>query len=175
MPVFFNKKILFLSFLPLLLGVLSSCDQEKMDFCKGETDQKYTGAISELSPDLKRYKEDIITIDYQRLPASSESGEESKSRVVPMEHKFRLPKKEREKWQAWSEVELKKVQTYIDEVRGHAHESEKLEKISEHLKTAANQLVAFHGYCQQSRVDRMIASLKEVEQHRVQLKKLSCN
>lgn len=156
----------------LCMGLLSSCDQQKLELCKAESDKHYTNAISELAPDLKLYQENIITIDYQRLPASAL---EAKSSVLSLENRFRLSKKEREKWQAWSETELKKVQTYIDVVNGHRHESAQFERISEHLAKAANQLVAFHGFCQQSRVDRMVASLKEVEIQRQSLKKLTCN
>jgi hypothetical protein len=73
-------------------------------------------------------------------------------------------------WQRWSERHLITLQDTLDA----AGEAPQLEPMRAELSALANAMVAFHGYCEQGKLDRMISTLRSVQGTTLRLKRERC-
>jgi hypothetical protein len=153
---FFGPKLLIS--LALLLTFSSGCNSEFQDICTGKYDHQVTDAIAQLE-------------SFHRS-----LGPQAKSRALASLslESVSLDQGDRDHWKSWAETELKRIEAYIDWANLHREESPEGERTRRRLNETANHLVAFHGYCQQGRVDRMLDTLKTLEDERKEIQTLTC-
>ncbi|MFL5814352.1 MAG: hypothetical protein ACJ763_12305 [Bdellovibrionia bacterium] len=161
-------------FLGLMLISLSSCNTEMREICTGKYDHTVTDAISQLETHLNSdaaqravasFKEEA-SLPHAKLSSGLSSGLSSS-----------WSDDERDRWQSWSQSELKKVEAYLDWTYLHRDLGEggkDSEKTRRRLTDIANRLVAFHGYAQEGRVSRMLDTLKGIEADRKEVQLLVC-
>ncbi len=146
-------------FLGLMLIVLSSCHSELKEVCSAKNDSTFTDAISQIEPWRDSYLK-------KRSLASVPD--------IRPEPDFEMDQDERERWESWSQSQLKRVETYIDWANLHRAESSEIEMARRSLTDIANRLVAFHGYAEGGRVLRMLDTLKQVESDRQEVLAIVC-
>jgi pentatricopeptide repeat protein len=175
-------------FFVLMLISLSGCDADLRDFCSSSNDARLADAIvqiEKLRTDPSRPSRALASM----ASASSKRTEQNSGRGIgrigflagggspdPSElSRFSgLGEDDRDRWQSWSESELKTVETYLDWANLHREESADGEKVRRKLTEVANRLVAFHGYCQEGRVERMLQVLHSIESDRRQIRAVVC-
>jgi hypothetical protein len=175
-------------FLVLMLIFLSGCDADLKEFCSNSSDARLADAIAQiekLRTDPSRPSRALASI----ASASSIRTEQNSGRGIgkigflaggrrpdPSElSRFSgLSEDDRDRWQSWSESELKTVEAYLDWANLHREESADGEKVRRKLTEVANRLVAFHGYCQEGRVERMLQVLHTIESDRRQIRSVVC-
>lgn len=144
--------------------LLTGCHAELASYCSGQSGDELKSAIVALKPWRDAQTDERPS---GRAPASSGIPALAGAKALPAES--------REVWLVWAEKELKKAQTALDWVSIHRGEIPKERQVRADLSEAANQFVSFHGYCQQGRVDRMIASLEKLDRLREQIRTLGCH
>jgi len=77
---------------------------------------------------------------------------------------YSIAPEDRESWERWAEARLKEVERYID-LADEAHAS----GIKSDLSSMATEFVTFHGHARMGKLDRMIATLRRIDDnaHRV--------
>lgn len=158
-----NFRLSLCGFLGLALTFLSSCNPELAEVCSGKYDHSISDAITRIEPyrGMSAKPRSLASLEQVAQKEGAFSGANAAvSSTSPMDED------EREHWQAWAESELKRVEAYLDWANLHREESQKGEIARHRLKEAANRLVAFHGYSQAGRVERMLDTLHALEADR---------
>lgn len=159
-----NFHLVISGFLGLMLIFLSGCNSELSEVCSGKYDHAITDAMAQIEP----YR----NVDaHSRSLASLKVNAQTAQRVSMGEGSLNLPsgmptgmnEDERDHWQSWAEKEIKRVEVYIDWANLHREESPQGEVVRRRLTDVANRLVAFHGYSQAGRVERMLDVLKAID------------
>lgn len=78
---------------------------------------------------------------------------------------------DRKEWQGWAEDRLVEAQRYMDATMGESGQA----PVRAELSQIATDLVSFHGYAGQGKVDRMVLTLERMQGHSAKARGLACN
>lgn len=145
-----------------LIFLCCGCSHEFADFCSSGQPDPYQQAIAALSP----WKD---AIPYERM-----KEREIASVGDTIVKSVTLPTENRDQWMEWAETQLAQAERALDWVELHREEFPAETQLRSDLSNLSNELVGFHGYCQQGRVGRMIATLQRLDRYRARIRASSC-